>query len=140
MVARVPLFRHLAPSQLAELTALLRPRVLPARYIVMRRGEHPDAVYFLDEGRVVLRHEQRRIVLGPGSFFGEMALLEGRVRLMSATTLTSCRLLELRAGDFRRMLAGDPQLRQTIMREVRRRNESTPAADPGASRRASPVP
>ncbi len=139
MVARVPLFRHLGPAQLAELTALLRPRVLPARYTVMRRGEHPDAVYFLDEGRVALRHEQRRIVLGPGSFFGEMALLEGRVRLMSATTLTSCRLLELRAGDFHRMLAGDPRLRQTILHEVRRRNKSTPASDPGASRRASPV-
>ena len=121
MVARVPLFRHLGPAQLAELIALLRPRVLPSRYTVIRRGEHPDAVYFIDDGRVVIRSKDRRIVLGHGSFFGEMALLEGRPRQVSIITLTSCRLLELRAGDFHRLLAGDPQLRHGILEEVRRR-------------------
>ena len=38
-----------------------------------------------------------------------MALLEGRPRQVSIITLTSCRLLELRAGDFHRLLAGDPR-------------------------------
>ena len=123
MVARVPLFRHLPPAQLAELTALLRPRVLPSRYTVIRRGEHPDAVYFIDEGRVVSRQKDRRIAIGAGSFFGEMALLEGRPRQVSIITLTSCRLLELRAGDFHRLLAGDPRLRHIILEEVRRRSE-----------------
>ena len=122
MVARVPLFRHLPPAQLAELTALLRPRVLPSRYTVIRRGEHPDAVYFIDEGRVVSRQKDRRIAIGAGSFFGEMALLEGRPRQVSIITLTSCRLLELRAGDFHRLLAGDPRLRHIILEEVRRRS------------------
>jgi voltage-gated potassium channel len=123
MVARVPLFRHLPPSQLAELTTLLRPRILPSRYTVIRRGEHPDAVYFIDDGRVVIRYKDRRIVLGTGAFFGEMALLEGRPGQVSIITLTSCRLLELRAGDFHRLLVGDPQLRHTILEEVRRRSE-----------------
>lgn len=121
MVARVSLFQHLPPAQLAELTALLHPRVLPSRYTVLRRGEHPDAVYFIDEGKVVMRYKDRRIVLGSGSFFGEMALLEGRPRQVSIITLTSCRLLELRAGDFHRLMAGDPQLRHNILEEVRRR-------------------
>lgn len=121
MVARVSLFRHLPPAQLAELTALLRPRQLPARYTVIRRGEHPDAMYFLDEGKVAVRHKDRRIVLGPGSFFGEMALLEGRTRQVSIVTLTGCRLLELQAGDFHRLVAGDPKLRAAILEEARRR-------------------
>ena len=128
MVARVPLFHQLPPAQLAELTALLRPRVLPSRYTVLRRGEHPDAFYFIDDGRVAVRRMERRMVLGPGSFFGEMALLEGRPRQESIVTLTSCRLLELRAGDFHRILAGDPQLRQTILHEVRRRSDAEDAA------------
>jgi voltage-gated potassium channel len=130
MVARVPLFRHLPPSQLAELTTLLRPRMLPSRYTVIRRGEHPDAVYFIDEGRVVIRYKDRRIVLGTGAFFGEMALLEGRPGQVSIITLTSCRLLELRAGDFHRLLVGDPQLRHTILEEVRRRSEFGDASTP----------
>ena len=123
MIARVPLFHHLNPSQLAELTALLKPRMLPPRYTVIRRGEHPDAMYFIDDGRVVIRSRDRRMVLGPGSFFGELALLEGRPRQVTIITLTGCKLLELRASEFHRLLAGDQQLRQGILDEVRRRHE-----------------
>jgi voltage-gated potassium channel len=121
MVARVPLFRQLHPPQLAELTALLQPRMLPPRYTVIRRGEHPDAMYFIHEGQLIVRHKDRRVVLSAGSFFGEMALLEGRPRQVSIITLTSCKLLELQASDFHRLLAGDPQLRRTILDEVQRR-------------------
>src|SRR5690606_15489708 len=71
MIARVPVFRHLGPGQLAELAALLHPRSLPPRYILMRRGEHPDAMYFIDQGEVLVRTAQRRLVLGPGEYFGE---------------------------------------------------------------------
>jgi voltage-gated potassium channel len=121
MVARAPLFRHLDPPQLAELTALLRPRSLPPRYTVTRPGEHGDAMYFIDEGEVVVRARGGRHVLGPGSFFGELALLEGRPRSATVTTLTACRLLELGAGDFHRLLAGDERLRAALVGEARRR-------------------
>ncbi len=129
MIARVPLFHHLKPAQLAELTALLKPRRLPARYTVIRRGEHPDAMYFIDDGRVVIQAKDRRLVRGPGSFFGEVALLEGRPRQASIITLTACRLLELRAGEFHRLLAGDANLRQTILDEARVQNELDAAGD-----------
>jgi voltage-gated potassium channel len=127
MISRVPLFQHLRPPQLAELTTLLRPRTLPPRYTVIRRGEHPESMFFIDEGRVAIRHRDRRITLSAGSFFGEMALLEGRPRQVSVITLTTCRLLELQAGDFHRLLAGDARLRQTITEEVERRTEAAPA-------------
>lgn len=123
MVARVPLFRNLAPAQLAEVTALLIPRHLPPRYTVIRRGEHPDAMYFLDQGRVVMRLGQRHITLGPGAFFGEMALLEGRARQVTVITLGPCRVLELNAGDFHRLIGGDPVLRETILAEAHARDD-----------------
>ncbi len=121
MVARVPIFRHLRPAQLAEITALLHQRNLPPRYTVVRRGEHPEAMYFIDQGRVVMRVGDRRVVLGPGSFFGELALLEGRPREATVITLTACRLLELDAGDFHRLIGGDPELRETLLGEARER-------------------
>jgi CRP-like cAMP-binding protein len=105
--------------------------MLPPRYTVIRRGEHPESMFFIDDGRVVVRHQDRRITLSAGSFFGEMALLEGRPRQVSIITLTSCRLLELQAGDFHRLLAGDPKLRETILDEVRRRSGAGPAPSAG---------
>ncbi len=123
MVARVALFQGLGPAQLAEVTSLLHPRMLPPRYTVIRRGEHPEAMYFIDHGRVVMRIGERRITLGPGGFFGELALLEGRPREVTVTTLSPCRLLELDAGDFHRLIGGDAQLRETILAEARQRAE-----------------
>lgn len=131
MVARVPLFRHLPPAQLAEITALLHQRNLPPRYTVIRRGEHPEAMYFIDQGRVVMRVGERRVVLGPGSFFGELALLEGRPREATVITLTACRLLELDAGDFHRLIGGDPALRRNLLAEARERARAIGHPPPG---------
>lgn len=128
MVARVPLFRHLPPAQLAEITTLLHQRDLPARYTIVRKGEHPEAMYFLDRGRVVMRLGERRITLGPGSFFGELALLEGRPREATVITLTPCRVLELDASDFHRLVGGDPQLREALLLEARARAGIRPTA------------
>jgi voltage-gated potassium channel len=131
MVARVPLFRHLPPPQLAEITALLHQRNLPPRYTIVRRGEHPEAMYFIDQGRVVMRVGERRIVLGPGGFFGELALLEGRPREATVITLTACRLLELDAGDFHRLIGGDPELRRSLLAEARERARAIGHPVPG---------
>jgi voltage-gated potassium channel len=131
MVACVPLFRHLPPAQLAEITALLHQRNLPPRYTVIRRGEHPEAMYFIDQGRVVMRLGERRVVLGPGSFFGELALLEGRPREATVITLTACRLLELDAGDFHRLIGGDPELRRNLLAEARERARAIGHPPPG---------
>ena len=133
MVARVPLFRHLPPAQLAEITALLHQRNLPPRYTIVRRGEHPEAMYFIDQGRVVMRIGERRIVLGPGSFFGELALLEGRPREATVITLTACRLLELDASDFHRLIGGDPELRRNLLAEARERARSIGHPLPGGA-------
>lgn len=121
MVARVPVFRHLAPAQLAEVAGLLQPRQLPPRYTVIRRGEHAGSMYFIDAGEVSVRTPQRRLTLGPGDYFGELALLEPGPRHTTVVTLTGCRLLELRAGDFQRLIAGDPTLRERMLEEMRAR-------------------
>ncbi len=121
MVARVPVFRHLAPAQLAEVAGLLQPRQLPPRYTVIRRGEHAGSMYFIDAGEVSVRTPQRRLTLGPGDYFGELALLEPGPRHTTIVTLTGCRLLELRAGDFQRLIAGDPTLRERMLEEMRAR-------------------
>jgi CRP-like cAMP-binding protein len=87
----------------------------------MRRGEHAGSMWFIDAGEVAVRTPQRRLTLGPGDYFGELALLEAGPRHTTIVTLTACRLLELRAGDFQRLIAGDPTLRERMLEEMRAR-------------------
>ncbi len=129
LIARVPLFRQLASHQLAELTGLLKPRDVPAGYTLIRRGERGDAMYFLVEGAVLVRRGPRRRTLRAGAFFGELALLEGRPRMATVVALTPCRLLELQARDFHRLLAGDAELRRVIVEEAHRRSKGFEAGD-----------
>jgi CRP-like cAMP-binding protein len=79
--------------------------MLPPRYTVIRRGEHPDAMYFIHEGQLIVRHKDRRVVLSAGSFFGEMALLDGGPRTATVTATTSITLYALTEWVFRGLLA-----------------------------------
>ena len=76
-------------------------------------------MYFIDEGQVA-SDRRPAVELGPGSFFGELALLEGRPRGATVITLTACRLLELSVGDLHRLMAGD-EIRAAIEGEADRR-------------------
>jgi len=114
MVARVPRFRHLSASQLAEIASQLNLRHLPPRYNVIRAGEHGDAMYFIDHGHVIVRSDHGNRELGPGDYFGEFALLSGTTRTETATTLQSCRLLELRSTNLFRLVADDPRFKELV--------------------------
>jgi CPA1 family monovalent cation:H+ antiporter len=63
-----------------------------------------------------VRLPARRVRLGSGEFFGEMALLSGRPRHADVVALTYCRLLVLRKTDFERFLTANPEAKAEINR------------------------
>jgi CPA1 family monovalent cation:H+ antiporter len=71
-------------------------------------------VFFIGSGAVEVRLLRRRIRLGSGEFFGEMALLSRRLRQADVVALTYCRLLVLRKADFERFLSANPEARAVI--------------------------
>jgi CPA1 family monovalent cation:H+ antiporter len=75
-------------------------------------------VFFIASGAVEVRLPARRVRLGSGEFFGEMALLAGRPRQADVVALTYCRLLVLRKADLERFLAANPEARATIDRTM----------------------
>ena len=75
----------------------------------------------------------RRVQLGNGEFFGEMALLSGRPRQADVVALTYCRLLVLRKADFERFLAANPEAKA----EVNRIAEARLSVNQGGAERAA---
>lgn len=102
------------------MTRLLRPREVPEGYVVMRRGEPGDCMYFLVSGEIEIR-VRPNVRLGPGDFFGEMALITGRPRTATAVATKYCVLLTLHVTDFRHLAARKPELTEAINREAARR-------------------
>ena len=68
-----------------------------------------------------MRLPARRVRLGTGEFFGEMAMLSGKPRQADVVSLTYCRLLLLRKADFERFLAANPDVKAKITRIARTR-------------------
>ena len=121
LVTRVPFLRNLDPPAIIALTRMLRPVELAARTTVVRRGRPGDCMYFIASGEVEVKVEPQSIRLGPGSFFGEIALLKDSMRTATVVTTAPSTLLLLEVADFRDFMAHHPDLATAIEKEAARR-------------------
>jgi CRP-like cAMP-binding protein len=102
---------------------------------IFGEGDSGDSLYMIIAGQVeVLKRfgqEERAVgVLGPGEYFGEMALLGRDPRSATARALTSLDVLVLPASDFSALAGSLPEFRRGFEEIARRRadaNQSGPA-------------
>jgi voltage-gated potassium channel len=117
MVARVPLFTDLNADELSDIMRFLRSQSCEPDEIVVRRGEAADAMYFIAAGEVEIELPDKRITLGPGHFFGEIAVLRKSERTATVRARKHLKLLVLDAGDLQHLMDRSPRMAQRI-REV----------------------
>jgi len=120
-VSKVPFFATLGPAAIADVTHMLRTMDLPARTMIIRKGQQGDCMYFIAAGEAEVELPGKKVALGEGAFFGEMALLGNNVRGANVTTTKVTRLLVLDLVDFRLLMARHPDLAETIDAEAERR-------------------
>ena len=120
-VSNVPFFAALGPAAIADVTHMLRTMDLPARTMIIRKGGQGDCMYFIASGEVEVDLPGKKVQLGEGAFFGEMALLGNNLRGASVSTTKVTRLLVLDLVDFRVLMARHPDLAETIDAEAKRR-------------------
>lgn len=103
----LPCFSHLELDELGTLAARGRwMRVAPGTELV-RQGEEGDAFYAVGSGRFEVLEDGVRVrELGPGSYFGEIALLRDVPRTATVRALTPARVFRLDREGFRRVVAG----------------------------------
>ena len=121
LIKRLDILSGLDERQLERVARLLRPRFTVPDERIIRKGDRGDSVFFIASGAVEVRLPARRVRLGSGEFFGEMALLAGGPRQADVVALTYCRLLILRKADFERFLAANPEARAAIDRVAKER-------------------
>ena len=116
LVERLDMLSGLGARQLDRLAGLLRSRFTVPGERIIREGDRADACFFIASGAVEVLQPNRRIRLGSGDFFGELALLTGRRRQADVVALTYCRLLVLRRADFQAFLSEHPDAQSAINR------------------------
>jgi voltage-gated potassium channel len=144
MVAKVPIFRSLEATAIAEIMQLLHSRTAHKGDVVARRGEQADALYFIVRGEVEVElMDADNVYLRDGDFFGEIAILTGDVRNATVRASRDTQLLILQAHDLERLMDRVPEIGKRI-RDVGHarapdRVEAYPS-DQGRTRKAAREP
>jgi MFS family permease len=105
----IPIFAALPAPALERLAELAAAVSVPSGQAVFSQGQHGDRFYAIESGsaRVDLDGAQAR-TLGPGDFFGEIALLRDVPRTATVSAVDDLRLYAVERDDFIGVVTGHP--------------------------------
>lgn len=91
--------------------------------VLFREGEPGKEMYVLQSGRVAISKKARDVekvlaVLGPGEFFGEMAIISNKPRNASATVEEDARLLVIDPRTFEMMIRGNAEIAVRMIKKL----------------------
>ncbi|PID73414.1 MAG: hypothetical protein CSB33_04065 [Desulfobacterales bacterium] len=124
---KIPLFSCLNSEELKALEKVCVIRKVPRNTILFSEGDISDSFYVVMEGRVtVCRSDEdgREVILsilGPGEYFGEMALMDGEPRSACIMTKIATRLLVISRKDFHVLLDEHPELMFSLLVGLQKR-------------------
>jgi CRP-like cAMP-binding protein len=96
---------------------------IPAGTVLFREGDPGKEMYVLQTGRVAISKKVRDVekvlaVLGPGEFFGEMAIISNKPRNASATVEEDSRLLVIDPRTFEAMIRGNAEIAVRMIKKL----------------------
>ena len=115
VLARSVLFVGSPPEALYDAARRLRPIRVGPGTVVCREGQLGDEMYIIEDGRflveaVVAGKPMQLAELGPGTVFGEMAVVTGQPRSATVSALTHADIWALSRQDFQALVRLYPQL------------------------------
>ncbi len=122
MLRSVPLFSSMTLEQLEAIHVCLVEQQFTEGETIFREGDIGDEMYIVLEGEVeiLIRAEESEPLLlttiGPGSYFGEMSILDDEPRSAAARVSKAARLLGLRGEQLKELVYVMPELAFTIFK------------------------
>jgi CRP/FNR family transcriptional regulator, cyclic AMP receptor protein len=122
VLKNVPLFSRLDERELARLADRFQERSFSPGDTVIEEGSTGTSFFIISEGSAeVSSGGSVRGQLGPGDYFGEMALVDEGVRSASITATSDLRCYFLTPWEFRPFVEEHPQLAWTLLQNLARR-------------------
>lgn len=123
MLKRTALFGDLSLGERLALASVLRRGDVPKDAHVFHAGDPGRSFFLVGAGRIKisLSRQGREVVLaelGPGDYFGELSLIDGRPRSADAIAATRSELLELPQEAFFRLLETNTTIARKLLIEV----------------------
>jgi CRP/FNR family cyclic AMP-dependent transcriptional regulator len=125
-LARCPFFEGLSRGELLELAKVTEDMEVEEGKVLTREGQSGSEFFVIIDGEVSVTKDGQQIrTLGPGDFFGEIALLEDTPRTATVVAKTPLRFFVLTRQSFRSMLAHQPELERKVLAALEERVRAT---------------
>ena len=119
---KVPLFSELDEETLRHVIDSATEFEAAPGHVLVQPNMSGAGLFVIEEGTVTVETSGKKIELGPGEFFGELALLSAEAthaaRVCAATPL---RCLAIRRDDFDELLDSQPRLAVSMLKTVAQR-------------------
>jgi CRP/FNR family cyclic AMP-dependent transcriptional regulator len=115
----VPLLAGLERKELESIADTMRERTFPAGETVTREGAGGAGFFIVENGSAeVTVHGEPRGTIGPGDYFGEIALLTGSDRTATITATSDLHCYGLTPWDFRPLVEGNPSIAWKLLQSM----------------------
>ena len=121
VLRRCALFESLSAEQVEKVAEIATRRDVAEGQPIFREGSTGDEMYVVVAGTVRISKEipgageEALTLLGPGSYFGEMAAIDDAPRSADAVAHTACGLLAIRREDLDRIMFLDKDLAYAVL-------------------------
>lgn len=121
-LARVPLFSDLSKRELGRIVENSKETVHVAGQTVVTEGHEGAGFHLILSGEASVHRGGRKVVtLGPGEYFGEMALLDGGRRTATVVAETDLVTLYIAQWGFKPLVRDNPQMAWKIVVHLTKR-------------------
>lgn len=122
LLRRVPIFADLERRELEEVASSLKERTFRAGETIAEEGQGAVGFFIIEEGsaRVTVKGEDRGR-LGPGDYFGEIALIAESARTATVIAETDLRCLAMTFWDFRPFVENNGRVAWKMLQALSKR-------------------
>lgn len=115
-LASIPIFSECSKKELKAISKLVTPVHVHAGKALVTEGDPGREFMIIAEGTATVRRNGRKVAsLGPGDFFGELAVLAGVPRTATVVADTEMTVEALNRAEFSALLDESPALAKKIL-------------------------
>ncbi len=112
----VPLFEGLSDKELKDVLGRFGVIEHAAGHEIVEEGRGSVGFHLILDGQAEVTRGSRKLrTLGPGDYFGEISVIDGKPRSATVTAVTPVRALSLTAWAFQSLLDSQPSLTRKIL-------------------------